>query len=104
MVFTIPLTAIYHYLVRKAFNPLLVFSPTSIGDELSSQCKTTFTFEHSALTSTSAIRIPKDDFGIGSNETSQLREALKVTPIFEDDAVLTSSGGIKLVKQQKHPT
>ncbi|KAF1967647.1 DUF221-domain-containing protein [Bimuria novae-zelandiae CBS 107.79] len=98
MAITIPLTAVYHHLVRKAFNPLLIFSPTSIGDTLTSRSVKSFTLEHRALASASAIRIPKDDLGISSNEAAQLREALKSTPVLEDDATITSSGRITLLK------
>jgi hypothetical protein len=98
MALTIPLTAVYHHLVCKAFNPLLIFSPTSIGDRLSSRSAKPFSFEHKALVSDSVIRIPKDDLGIGSNEAAQLREALRSTPVLEDDATITSSGKITLLK------
>lgn len=98
MAFTIPLTVVYHHLVCKAFNPLLTFSPTSIGDRLSSRSAKPFSFEHKALASASAIRIPKDDLGIGSNEAAQLREALRSTPVLEDDATITSSGKITLLR------
>lgn len=98
MALAIPLTAVYHHLVRKAFNPLLIFSPTTIGDTLPFRSVKPFTFEPRALTSASVIRIPKDDLGIGSNEAAQLREALKSTPVLEDEATITSSGRITLLK------
>jgi hypothetical protein len=90
------LTIVYHRLLCKAFNPLLSFFPTALKDALAKDATSTPIFIHKAFKSTPAIRIPKDDHGIGSTRALQLREELPSVTVSDLDATITESGKIQL--------
>jgi hypothetical protein len=111
MVLATGLTAVYHRLLCRAFNPLLSFSPTALKDALARDTLAKDTpakdtpaedatpsplFLHEALTSTPVVRIPSDDHGLGSARALQLREELKGVTVSDTDAVVTASGKIEL--------
>ena len=107
MVLATGLTAVYHRLLCRAFNPLLSFSPTALKDALAQDTPAEDAtpakdatpsppFLHEALTSTPVIRIPRDDLGLGSARALQLREELKGVTVSDTDAVVTASGKIEL--------
>jgi hypothetical protein len=106
MVLATGLTAVYHRLLCRAFNPLLSFSPTALKDALARDTLAKDTpakdatpspvFLHEALTSTPVVRIPSDDLGLGSARALQLREELKGVTVSDTDAVVTASGKIEL--------
>jgi hypothetical protein len=101
MVLATGLTAMYHRLLCRAFNPLLSFSSTALKDALAQDTPakdaTPFPpFLHEALTSTPVVRIPSDDLGLGSARALQLREELKGVTVSDTDAVVTASGKIEL--------
>lgn len=111
MVLATGLTAVYHSLLCRAFNPLLSFSPTALKDALARDTLAKDTpakdtpaedatpsplFLHEALTSTPVVRIPSDDLGLGSARALQLREELKGVTVSDTDAVVTASGKIEL--------
>ena len=106
MVLATGLTAVYHRLLFRAFNPLLSFSPTALKDALARDTLAKDTpakdatppppFLHEALTSTPVVRIPSDDHGLGSARALQLREELKGVTVSDTDAVVTASGKIEL--------
>lgn len=111
MVLATGLTAVYHRLLCRAFNPLLSFSPTALKDALARDTLAEDTpakdtpaedatpsplFLHEALTSTPVVRIPSDDHGLGSARALQLREELKRVTVSDTDAVVTASGKIEL--------
>ncbi|CAN9211509.1 unnamed protein product [Alternaria alternata] len=103
MVLATGLTAVYHRLLCRAFNPLLSFSPTALKDALARDTLAKDTpaedatpsppFLHEALTSTPVVRIPSDDHGLGSARALQLREELKGVTVSDTDAVVTASEG-----------
>jgi hypothetical protein len=105
-VLTTKLTAVYHRLLCRAFNPLLSFSPTALKDALARDTLAKDTpakdaalsplFLHKALTSTPVIRIPSDNLGLSSARALQLREELKGVTVSNTDAVITASGKIEL--------
>jgi hypothetical protein len=101
MVLATGLTAVYHRLLCRAFNPLLSFSPTALKDALAQDTPAEDAtpsplFLHEALTSTPVVRIPSDDLGLGSARALQLREELKGVTVSDTDAVVTASGKIEL--------
>jgi hypothetical protein len=111
MVLATGLTAVYHRLLCRAFNPLLSFSPTALKDALARDTLAKDTpakdtpaedatpsplFLHEALTSTPMVRIPSDDHGLGSARALQLKEELKGATVSDTDAVVTASGKIEL--------
>jgi hypothetical protein len=101
MVLATGLTAVYHRLLCRAFNPLLSFSPTALKDALAQatpgkDATPSSPFLHEALTSTPVVRIPSDDHGLGSARALQLREELKRVTVSDTDAVVTASGKIEL--------
>jgi hypothetical protein len=101
MVLATGLTAVYHRLLCRAFNPLLSFSPTALKDALTQDTPAEDAtpsppFLHEALTSTPVVRIPSDDHGLGSARALQLREELKGVTVSDTDAVVTASGKIEL--------
>ncbi|CAN9376298.1 unnamed protein product [Alternaria alternata] len=107
MVLATGLTAVYHRLLFRAFNPLLSFSPTALKDALTQDTPAEDAtpakdatpsppFLHEALTSTPVVRIPSDDHGLGSARALQLREELKGVTVSDTDAVVTASGKIEL--------
>jgi hypothetical protein len=101
MVLVTGLTAVYHRLLCRAFNPLLSFSPTALKDALArdtlaKDATPSPPFLHEALTSTPVVRIPSDDHGLGSARALQLREELKGVTVSDTDAVVTASGKIEL--------
>ncbi|CAN9245446.1 unnamed protein product [Alternaria alternata] len=96
MVLATGLTAVYHRLLCRAFNPLLSFSPTALKDALAQDTPAEDAtpsppFLHEALTSTPVVRIPSDDHGLGSARALQLREELKGVTVSATDAVVTAS-------------
>jgi hypothetical protein len=106
IVLTTKLTAVYHRLLCRAFNPLLSSSPTALKDALARDTLAKDTpakdaapsppFLHKALTSTPVIRIPSDDLRLSSARALQLREELKGVTVSNTDAVVTASGKIEL--------
>jgi hypothetical protein len=111
MVLATGLTAVYHRLLCRAFNPLLSFSPTALKDALARDTLARDTlakdtpakdatpsppFLYEALMSTPVVRIPSDDHGLGSARALQLREELKGVIVSDTDAVVTASGKIEL--------
>lgn len=101
MVLATGLTAVYHRLLCRAFNPLLSFSPTALKDALTQDTPAEDAtpsppFLHEALTSTPVVRIPSDDHGLGSARALQLREELKGVTVSDTDADVTASGKIEL--------
>ncbi|KAJ6280863.1 hypothetical protein J3E71DRAFT_178613 [Bipolaris maydis] len=96
MLITTGLTAVYHHLLRRAFDPLLTFSPTALEFPLAEDALSPAPFLHKALTSAPIIRIPSDDCGISSTRVSQLREELKDVTITNTDATITKSGKMRL--------
>ncbi|CAN9211103.1 unnamed protein product [Alternaria alternata] len=111
MVLATGLTAVYHRLLCRAFNPLLSFSPTALKDALARDMSAkdalaqdtpakdatpSSPFLHEALTSTPVVRIPSDDHGLGSARALQLKEELKRVTVSDTDAVVTASGKIEL--------
>ncbi|CAN9218294.1 unnamed protein product, partial [Alternaria alternata] len=102
MVLVTGLTAVYHRLLCRAFNPLLSFSPTALKDALAQDTPAEDAtpakdatpsppFLHEALTSTPVVRIPSDDHGLGSARALQLKEELKGVTVSDTDAVVTAS-------------
>jgi hypothetical protein len=97
MVFAIALTAVFHHLVRKAFDPLLYFSPTSTFlQSNNSSTNPSALFWHKALDSDPIIRIPKDDLGISLIESRETRRELAKIEISDHEATITTSGKIRL--------
>jgi hypothetical protein len=111
MVLATGLTAVYHRLLCRAFNPLLSFSPTALKDALARDMSAKDTpakdtsaedatpsplFLHEALTSTPVVRIPSDDHGLGSARALQLKEEPTGVTVSDTDAVVTASGKIEL--------
>jgi hypothetical protein len=90
----IGLTVVYHRLLCRAFNPLLSFSPTTLKDALAKDTTLSPLFLHKALTLTPAVRIPSDDYGLGSTRALQLREELNSVTVSNADAVVTALGKI----------
>ncbi|KAF2818091.1 DUF221-domain-containing protein [Ophiobolus disseminans] len=90
------LTAVYHYLLCKAFNPLLTFSPTALKDTLIVDPTPQSFLHHTALDSSSAIRLPHEDGGISSKEVREIREELRGVAVSDEDATLNESGNIRL--------
>jgi hypothetical protein len=105
MVLAIFLTAVFHHLVRKAFNPLLYFSPTSTflqsnnsstNSSTNSSATSLVIFQHKALDSDPIIRIPKDEFGFSLIESLETRQELAEIEISDHEATITTSGRIRL--------
>jgi hypothetical protein len=97
MVLAIALTAVFHHVVRKEFNPLLYFTPTSTLEERYNSATNPLTiFRHKALNSNPIIRIPKDGYEISLDECRDTRQEVAKIKISDHEAIITESGRIKL--------
>jgi len=93
MALVVPLTAVYHHVLCKAFNPLLEFSPTSLQLSELQKTEKMAHFRHKALQQSSVVRLPRDKFGISHTE---IEKSMKKYPdIFthDFDASIDSDGG-----------
>jgi hypothetical protein len=60
------LTVVYYYLLCRAFDPLLSFSPTALKDILAKDLALSPPFLYKALASSPTISIPRDNYRISS--------------------------------------
>tara|TARA_R110002003_G_scaffold572_2_gene20520 strand:- start:10668 stop:11132 length:465 start_codon:yes stop_codon:yes gene_type:complete len=95
MAFATVLTAVYHHLLRRAFDPLLLFSPVAGQHRLPRESSAS-SFHHKALRSSFIIRLPIDARGTGAAEASQIREELRGLDVVEDEATITPTGNLRL--------
>lgn len=89
------LTVIYHYLLHRAFDPLLSFLPTSL--EISTRKNRDFgPFENKALSSNApVVRLPKDKLGISKDEINQTKLVCKTLDINDGEATIDLNGRIE---------
>jgi hypothetical protein len=92
MALAMMLTAIYHYLLLEAFDPLLVFTPTSTKDIFVKDAVQPPSFQHEALRSVPLINIPQDKFGIAD----QIKMDLDGVAVVDDVATIDLYGKIEV--------
>ncbi|KAF2008347.1 DUF221-domain-containing protein [Aaosphaeria arxii CBS 175.79] len=95
MIIAIGLTALFHHILCRAFDPLLFYSPT-ILDESLARPSTDIMLTHRDLNSTLTIRIPQPKSG--KIECLNLRKRLNpgVVVVCDDEAEIDTCGKIKL--------
>lgn len=92
MILAIVLTAVYHHVVCKSFNPLLVFYPTSMnmGDRTGEAPQ----FQHHALYQDAIVRLPRDSLGISQTKVDQ--NICTGISVQNDHASIDSAGRIRI--------
>jgi hypothetical protein len=90
------LTAVYHHLLHRAFNPLLEFTPAATRSIFAEDLLKSSSFQHTALKSSPVIRLPCDGRGVSSVEAVAIRQELTDIVVLEDQATMCPSGNIRL--------
>ena len=91
------LTVIYHYLLHRAFDPLLSFLLTSL--EVSTEKNCDFKpFKHKALgNNIPVIRLLKDKLGISKDKINQTRLVYKTLDISNKEAIIDLNSRIEYI-------
>jgi hypothetical protein len=90
------LTAVYHRILCRAFNPLLYFTPVAVKPMLAKDHVPFSVFHHEALKSTPVIRLPRDDRGVSSIEVVRMRKELPWIAVSDEGATIDATGHIRL--------
>lgn len=93
----IPPTMVYHHLLNKVFEPLLVPIPLSAGSNNSAKgLQVPSPFQHEDVARSSVIRLPRDAHGLSLAKAVEMRAKIQGVKVDVDGATLSAAGDIKL--------
>lgn len=98
MVMSLGLTAVYHHILARTFDPLIAFCPHDPGRKLQTPAPVDFNASRlQTLDRTYVINLPLDPDGRVHHTAADIRRSVGV-PVSDKDATMNAAGRIKLNK------